>query len=164
MSRPVKRLSKRVAGPSIKDALAGKFKEDKLSASEQHKIFTREDEREEFTPEQLKVKWELFLKTLERRPNLKSTLSTVPELKEHFELVLEIENTVQENLINGIKPELVSYLRRELKNSLIHLTLRITEKKKSKIIYTDTERYEEMLKKNPALAKLKQKFKLDFGG
>ncbi|HKJ79857.1 MAG TPA: hypothetical protein VKA10_09990 [Prolixibacteraceae bacterium] len=164
MIKPVKRLSKRVAGPSIKDALAGKFKEDKLSASEQHQIYTKADELEEFTAEQLKQKWEEFLKRLKSRPNLKSTLSNVPELKEDFGLYLEIENTVQENLINGIKPELISFLRKELKNSKINLSLHVTEKVKGKLIYTDSERFDELVKKNPNLALLKQKFKLDFGG
>ncbi len=70
---------------------------------------------------------------------------------------------MQENLINSIKPELVSWLRKELKNSSIQLVLQITEKIQSKIIYTDAEKYDELLKKNPKLALLKQKLKLDFG-
>jgi len=111
----------------------------------------------------LKLKWELFVKRLKGRPNLQSTLSRVPEIKDDYQLYLEIENTVQENLINSIKPELVSWLRRELKNSKINLALKITETVKGKIIYTDSEKYEELLKKNPNLALLKQKFKLDFG-
>ena len=164
MQKPVKRLSRRVAGPSIKDALAGKFKEDKLSASEQHEMYTKADEREKFTEEQLRKKWELFLGRLVKRPNLKSTLSRVPELKDDYQLYLEIENTVQENLINGIKPELISFLRKELKNSRINLTLKITEQAKGKIIYTDSEKFDELVKKNPSLQVLKQKFKLDFGG
>ena len=103
------------------------------------------------------------MKRLKGRPNLQSTLSRVPEIKDDYQLYLEIENTVQENLINSIKPELVSWLRRELKNSKINLALKITETVKGKIIYTDSEKYEELLKKNPNLALLKQKFKLDFG-
>jgi len=108
-------------------------------------------------------KWQQFLERLKSRPNLKSTLSRIPELKQNYQLYLEIENTVQENLINSVKPELVSFLRKELKNSMINLTLHITEKEKEKIIYTDLEKYEELVKKNPNLAKLKNKFKLDFG-
>jgi len=65
-------------------------------------------------------------------------------------------------LINTIKPELVSFLRKELKNSKIQLNTIITEKVKGVVIYTDEEKYEELLKKNPSLALLKQKFNLDF--
>lgn len=159
-----KRISRDLGEPSIKDALLGKFKEEKISAKEQHQIYTRADENEEFTPDDLKLKWEQFLTRLEERQNLKSTLSTVPEIKEDFKLQLEIENSVQDDLISSIKPELVSWLRKELKNSKIQLITKITEKVKGRIIYTDSEKYEEMLKKNPNLALLKQKFNLDFGG
>jgi hypothetical protein len=76
---------------------------------------------------------------------------------------MEIENTVQEDSINLIKPELVSYLRRELRNSKISLITKITEKTHGRVIYTDEEKYSEMLKKNPNLAVLKKKFNLDFG-
>ena len=94
---------------------------------------------------------------------MRSTLSRIPEIKKDYRLELEIENTVQENLINSIKPELVSWLRRELKNSKIQLALILTEKESEKVIYTDVERYRELIKKNPNLAVLKQKLKLDFG-
>ncbi|HKI90421.1 MAG TPA: hypothetical protein VKA38_15455 [Draconibacterium sp.] len=101
---------------------------------------------------------------MEDRPNLKSTLSTVPELKQNYQLLLEIENTIQENLIGSIKPELVSWLRKELHNSKIQLVTKFTKKVKGRLIYTDSEKFEEMVKKNPELALLRQKFKLDFGG
>ncbi|MGC9355683.1 MAG: hypothetical protein ACP5D9_17680 [Mariniphaga sp.] len=155
-------MSRHSKGPSIKDALAGKLGEEKLTAKEQHEIYTREGETKEFTAEALKLKWEEFVNRLGDRPNLQSTLSRVPGLKQDFQLVLEIDNSVQDDLINTIKPELVSWLRKELKNSKIQLTTSITETEKEKIIYSDSEKYLEMLKKNPQLELLKQKFNLDF--
>lgn len=137
--------------------------ENQLSAKEQHQIYSKEDEKEDFTVEQLKVKWDAFLTRLDDRPNLQSTLSNLPELKEGYQLLLEIENTVQEDLINNIKPELVSYLRVELKNSFIQLNTLITQKVKGRIIYTDAEKYDELVKENPSLALLRKKFNLDFG-
>ena len=109
------------------------------------------------------MKWNVFVARLDDRPNLQSTLSKMPEMKDDYQLVLEIENTVQEDLINSIKPELVSWLRMELKNSKIQLTTLVTEKVKGRIIYTDSEKYEELVKENPSLALLRQKFNLDFG-
>ena len=150
--------------PSIKDALRGKFEEETISVKEQHQIYTTATESEDFTAEDLKIKWEQFLVRLEERPNLRSTLSNVPEIKEDYKLVLEIENRIQDDLISSIKPELVSYLRKELKNSKIELVTLITEKVKGRLIYTDAEKFDEMVKKNPNLALLKQTFKLDFGG
>ncbi|MFW5755047.1 MAG: hypothetical protein ACOCWK_00500 [Tangfeifania sp.] len=160
----MKRITRDIRGPSIKDALAGKFEEEKLSAKEQHEIYSRAGELEDFSKEQLKLKWEQYLERLHNRPNLQSTLSKAPELTENFQLVLEIDNSVQEDLINSVKPELVSWLRKELKNSKIQLVTKISHSEKEKIIYTDADKYSEMLKKNPKLELLKQKFNLDFGG
>ena len=163
----IKRIARRTADnigtPSIKDALEGKFDEKRLSAKEQHQIFSKEDEKEEFTAEDLKLKWDAFLKRLDDRPNLQSTLSEAPELKENFQLVLEIENTIQEDLISSIKPELVSWLRMELKNSKIQLNTIISEKVKGRLIYSDAEKFDELVKKSPSLALLRKKFNLDFG-
>ena len=164
---PEKKIARRtldnISTPSIKNALEGKLEENQLSAKEQHQIYSKEDEKKHFTVEQLKVKWDAFLKRLDDRPNLQSTLSNLPELKEDYQLVLEIENTVQEDLISNIKPELVSWLRIELKNSFIQLNTVITEKVKGRIIYTDAEKYDELIKENPSLALLRKKFNLDFG-
>lgn len=126
-------------------------------------MYSRADETEEFTIEKLKEKWESFVKKLGDRPNLQSTLSNIPELGENFQLLLDIDNSVQEDLINSVKPDLVSWLRKELKNSKIQLVTQISQVEKEKIIYTDQEKYMEMLKKNPKLEQLKQKFNLDFG-
>ena len=152
-----------MSSPSIKDALEGKMDDKQLTAKEQHQMYSKDDEKEDFTIEELKLKWEVFLTRLNDRPNLQSTLSNLPELKEDYQLVLEIENTVQEDLISTIKPELVSWLRKELKNSKIQLTTIITEKVKGRIIYSDAEKYDELLKENPSLALLRQKLNLDFG-
>jgi hypothetical protein len=159
---PRRSLSK-IGTPSIKNALEGKFEDKQVSSKEQHKMYSGADETEEFTPEQFKKKWDAYVATLGDRPNLQSTLSNLPEFNENYEFVLEIENTIQEDLINLNKTELVSFLRKELKNSKIQLTTLITEKVKGKIIYTDNEKYEELLKKNPSLAELRKKFNLDFG-
>jgi hypothetical protein len=152
-----------ITSPSIKDALEGKLEDKQLTAKEQHQMYSRDDEKEVFTAEELKLKWEAFLTRLNDRPNLQSTLSNPPKLKEDFQLVLEIENTVQEDLISTIKPELVSWLRKELRNSKIQLNTVITEKVKGRIIYTDAEKFDELLKENPSLALLRKKLNLDFG-
>ncbi len=148
--------------PSIKDALSGKSEKDKISAVARHEAYTQVSEVKEFTVEALAQKWNDFLQKIEDRPNLQSTLSKVPRLEADYKLILEIDNSVQDDLIGSIKPELVTWLRKELRNSNIQLVTLITETEKEKIIYSDSERYLEMLKQNPSLELLKQRFKLDF--
>lgn len=163
--RVVKRTLKDYSTPSIKDALQGKFKNDdkQFSAKQQFEMHTKADEFEEFTIKDLEIKWKEFLTRLDDRPNLQSTLSKVPELKDNFQLYLEIDNSIQEGVINLIKPELISFLRKGLRNSKIELVTKVTDEIKNRIIYTDIDKFDEMVKKNPSLAKLKQKFNLDFG-
>ena len=109
------------------------------------------------------LKWKEFITRLDDRPNLQSTLSKVPELRDNSQLYLEIDNSIQDDVINSIKPELVSFLRKELKNSKVELITKITDEIKNRIIYTDNDKFDEMVKKNPSLKILKQKFNLDFG-
>ena len=149
--------------PSIKRALRGDFDDNKqISAKEQHQMYSKEGEAEPFSLEQLTVKWNAFLDKLDDRPNLKATLSNVPRLQEDFSLMLEIDNRIQDELIAGIRPELVSFLRKELHNSKINLKTTITEVKREKVIYSDIERYQAMAGKNPDLAYLKKTLNLDF--
>lgn len=136
---------------------------EEISAAEQFKMHTEKEETEPFTKDDLKNKWKEFLIRLDDRPNLKSTLSKIPELKDNWELYLEIDNSIQNDLINSIKPELVSFLRKELKNSDIEFITKVTDQVKNRIIYTDMDKFDEMVKKNPSLKLLKQKFNLDFG-
>ncbi len=162
---PVKKLSRHVGGPSIKSALnGGQVNEEAISTKEQHELYNRPDLTEAFTNEQLQSKWKQYLSSLEDRPNLKSTLSREPELRADNTILLRIDNHVQDDLIKNIKPQLVSWLRRELKNSSIDLVTEVNETEGPKIVYTDGEKFEEMLRKNPDLAYLKQRFNLDFEG
>ncbi len=126
-------------------------------------MYSKVNELEDFTKENLELKWKEFLTRLDDRPNLQSTLSKVPKLKDDFQLYLEIDNSIQSDVISTIKPELVSFLRKELKNSKIELVIKVTDEIKNRIIYTDDDKFDEMVKKNPSLKILKQKFNLDFG-
>lgn len=159
----MRRPGKGMGTPSIKRALRGDFDDDKqISAKEQHEMYAKEGEAEAFTNEQLTETWNSFLSTLDDRPNLKATLSNIPRLEEDFSLVLEIDNRIQDELIGGIRPELVSFLRKQLRNSKINLKTLITEVKREKVIYSDIERYQAMAGKNPDLAFLKKTLNLDF--
>ena len=159
----LKKLTRQMNGPSIKSVMnGGAISDDKLTVKEQHEIYTNQDLSENFTDEQLQVKWKQYVATLEDRPNLKSTLSRNPILKDDGTLLLRIENHVQDDLIKNNKSQLVSWLRRELKNSSIELVTELTEHQSQKIAYTDGEKFEEMLQKNPDLAYMKQRFNLDF--
>jgi DNA polymerase-3 subunit gamma/tau len=152
--------------PSIKDALSGNPPESKVQEDAQKTIFSQyqENDFEPFTQEQLAARWNEFLEKIVDRPSLRSALSEVPELTDNNKLFLKIGNSVQEEDVRLIKPELVSWLRKELRNSGIELTTKIEKIESERMIFSDSEKLQMMLQKNPDLYELKQKFNLDFNG
>lgn len=149
--------------PSIKDAIAGNTPEKNELAEDQNKKYSEyEVYNEPFTAEQLAAKWSEFMSQLVDRPNLRSTLSNVPEITDGNNLLLRIGNSIQEMEIRLVKPELVTWLRKELRNSGIEMTTQIEKVESERMIFSDSEKMQMMMQKNPLLYELKQKFNLDF--
>ena len=149
--------------PSIKDALSGNNEENKVQENGQSN-FTQYNENlfEPITQEQVNEKWKEFIEKMSDRPSLCSALSNVPELTEGNKLLLVIGNSVQEEDIRLIKPELISWLRKVLRNSGVELITSIGKIESERMIFSDSEKLQMMMQKNPNLNELKQKFNLDF--
>ncbi|MGV8095125.1 MAG: hypothetical protein AB2L24_25005 [Mangrovibacterium sp.] len=166
---PVKRLIKKQGSgftPSIKDALSGKLQAESHTggdAKEKLRFYAGEEMHQPFTKEQLEVKWLEYLDHLQDRPNLKATLSRMPEITDGFKLKLKIENSLQNEEIGKIKPDLISWLRKELKNTNIELITEIVILEIETKPYSEAEKLAEMIKKNSNISMLRQKFNLDFG-
>ena len=138
------------------------MKPEETDSKEQLKLFSGSSSvNHEFTHEQLEEKWSEYIERFQDRPNLKATLSKVPDL-ENGKLKLLIENVGQNEEIAKIKPEMIGWLRKELKNNTIELiteivAIRETDQKP----YSESERLAEMIKKNPDIGLLKKTFNLD---
>lgn len=150
--------------PSIKDALAGNVPDNKNPEVEQKTIFSQLQEirSEPFSQEQFEAKWSEYIEQLTDRPNLKSTLSVIPEITDGNKLLLRIGNSVQEEEVRLAKPELMTWLRNELQNDGIELITRFEKVETERVIFSDSEKMQMMMQKNPNLFELKQKFNLDF--
>ena len=150
--------------PSIRDALSGTAVENRVQEDAQKSNFSHYDKDllEPFTQNQLAEKWKEFVEKMADRPSLCSALSNVPELTGGNKLLLTIGNSVQEEDIRLIKPELISWLRKVLRNSGIELTTTIGKVESERMIFSDAEKLQMMVQKNPDLNELKQKFNLDF--
>ena len=150
--------------PSIRDALSENSQENKVLEDAPKTNYSQYEEGrfDAFTKEQLIEKWKEFIEQNTDRPSLCSALSNVPELTNGNKLLLKIGNSVQEEDIRLIKPELVSWLRKELKNSGIELTTQLGKIETERVIFSDSEKLQIMIQKNPQLSELKQRFNLDF--
>ncbi|HOX83292.1 MAG TPA: hypothetical protein PLS08_09690 [Chryseolinea sp.] len=87
-------------------------------------------------------------------------LSQPIELKE-TQVVVHLLNPVQETMLTGLKSELTTYLREKLKNNSINLTGELREMDQKKMKYTDRDKFDFLLEKNPLLKEMKDRLGLD---
>ncbi len=97
-----------------------------------------------------------------KNSNLQTTLTKhKPTLKEKYLIELVLENHVQEDEINFKKNDLIYFLRKRLKNDLIHISTVIQKDISELKPYTPMEKFNKMAEKNPALRKLKNQLDLE---
>jgi DNA polymerase-3 subunit gamma/tau len=77
-------------------------------------------------------------------------------------VILKVSNPLQGDDINGVRVELQNHLRRVFSNKEIELETKMSQTKTTKRVFTDTDRFNYLCKKNPVLGVLKQKLSLDF--
>jgi DNA polymerase-3 subunit gamma/tau len=85
-----------------------------------------------------------------------------PVISNSNEIIFQVSNPLQEDDVISVKNEVRNYLKRELNNSEIQIKTKVIQSKTKKRMYTDSDRFNYLCEKNPALAVLKQKFSLDF--
>ena len=93
--------------------------------------------------------------------HLKNTLkSCKPVLKENFTFEVAVYNPSQKDEIVDSNANIIGYLCNKLNNSRIKMDVLIAEKDEKEMIYTQTERYAYLIKKNPNIEKLTDIFNL----
>lgn len=155
---------------SIKDTLLGpsgkqRIPEDSSGGTPEEGSDTQ-PETELPEPDLILNAWKSFAQSVEKsRPRIYSTLvNNKPVIKADgtVQVMLNSEGQ-QENFIKNIKPELIGYIRKHtgLKNVEIETGLSVAETN-GKRIYTEQDKLDYLMKKNPDLGKLKTRFSLDF--
>ena len=127
-----------------------------LSTSQQ------KEKNKNFSEEDLTTHWIAYANGLNiEKVHLKNTLiNCKPSLKEDFRLEVAVYNPSQKDEISDHQSEILAYLNQKLDNDLIKIDIRIVEKDEKEMIYTPSERYAYMSKKNPTVEKLKELFDL----
>ena len=121
---------------------------------------------ENFTQEDLEIKWKIFADQIKSdRPRISGSLSNnLPKLEQGFVIEINFENSdLRDDFIKHTKMQLTTFLRKELFNNSITLKIVLEENDNNskKMIYTPEEKYQYLLRKNPLLEKLKQLFNLE---
>lgn len=127
----------------------------------------QEEKRNEqaFSQEDLNEKWVQYANEKENvgKHNLLSVLRDKKAiLKENFNVCITLDNKVQEEVLNDEKTKLLGYLKTQLENDSISLTVDVTPLKEEEMkAYTAEDKFKKMVKKNPDLLNLKDKFDLE---
>jgi len=99
----------------------------------------------------------------EKKINLHSTLqSNKPELINNNLIVFKLSSNSQKKEIIETKVELLSFLKKNLKNDLIEIKIELTKKEPKELLYTNQEKLNYMLKKNPELENVIKSLDLEF--
>lgn len=117
---------------------------------------------ESFTPIQLINEWKDFAEALTEEHHLKNTmLNCLPSLlnRDTFEVV--VNNPVQEQRILDHGADILTNLKRKLRNTQIVMQIRVSEDNEKKLAYTPIEKFNLMAEENEALRYLKDQFGLE---
>jgi hypothetical protein len=165
----IRRVSGRDAftTPSIREALNNDpvFKDQAPSSATVKNPAQSINVTQPLTQEKLTEVWKTFVEKIEA-PQLKSALSSrEPKLKGHGHIEYELDNELQlQRLTLDLKPKLLGNLRQEFSNDSIDIDFSISTitDETSSVPYTESEKWQSLVEKYPALAALKTKFGLDF--
>ena len=151
--------------PSIKDALNGVSRTGKEESKEAGGTI-RQVLSNAFTQDDLLEKWNEYADQIrEERPRMSSSLKHhIPTLGDALQIEVIFSNSSQiEEFNRDIKQDLVCYLEDALQNTQFKIIPVVQEVDSNEnILYTSEEKYDHMIKKNPNLGKLKERFNLDF--
>jgi len=81
-------------------------------------------------------------------------------LKADFKFEVSVFNPSQKNEISESSSYILEHLSSKLNNNYIQMDIRIVEKGEIEMIYTSTEKYDYLNKKNPNIEKLMRIFNL----
>ena len=118
---------------------------------------------EDFTQQQMITHWNAYTEIVkgQGKYNFLSHLTmNEPKLKDGM-IHLEFPNQTIKIEVERDKFELLTYMRKELKNYNVDLVIDVNELQVKRYAYTDKEKYKKLVEKNPNLEALRNAFELD---
>jgi DNA polymerase III subunit gamma/tau len=120
-------------------------------------------ENRPFSLERLQQHWNLFIKMKEEqgRQGEVVILDRPIELQEENTILLKLDNNVQIHQLNGMRQELLNFLRESLQNQEVQLQAEVVVQENKRVIYTSQDKFRHLAEKNPALDELRNALGLD---
>ena len=131
------------------------------AASPVEQVATKEDLP--VSEDGLRICWKQFVLTLPKEESAMAGRLTIirPNLTGEASFTVVIDNKIVAQDLHSIKPRIESYLRQQMQNSHITMSIKLEENLNTHRIYSRVEQYQMLEKKNPALKKLKEMLDLD---
>jgi DNA polymerase-3 subunit gamma/tau len=151
---------KRTSGLSLKSI---KTKKDHLIRQMEVILDEEEQPTDDFTADQLIKSWNTYIKKLEKKGkfNLASILSIDAPKVQETTIHLQYPNATNKVEIERHQYELLGYIRKELNNFNIDLSITVNDELEKQYAYTPKEKFDKLKKKNPNLDTLRKTFDLD---
>ncbi|HMI01284.1 MAG TPA: hypothetical protein VK541_02310, partial [Pedobacter sp.] len=122
------------------------------------------DAKEPFTYEQLMLYWNQYAnKTREDGKINVYTIMTASEpiLETPEEITVHVEHKIQEGQLQDEMIDLLNFLRPRLKNFNVSIQCKQVTRAVVNRLYTNVERYQYLVDKNPKLEEMRKRFNLD---
>ena len=116
-----------------------------------------------FSEEDFLSTWNKYIVLLKEtgKSSFASTMEVGAPSLDGEDVIVEIENTVQENELNTEKAGLLGFLRTTLNNYSIQLKYNKVAVKEQTNYYTNRDRFNRLVELNPTLLELKKRFNLE---
>jgi DNA polymerase-3 subunit gamma/tau len=115
------------------------------------------------TKDRLQQYWDEFVnkKRAEGKQQELLVLSQQPELVDDLVVKIKLNSSVQIETVDGLKSELMPYLRDKLNNDALKLEAELQLDESKPLIYTPAEKFKYLSEKHPKLKVLQEKLGLD---
>jgi DNA polymerase III subunit gamma/tau len=116
----------------------------------------------DFTNEELEMAWRKFAETIPEQGRLTSfILSTRPHLTSATAFEVTVSNIMLEKEFNKLQPEIISFIRSQLQNSFLSMTIKVEEETEKQRANSPEDRFKIMTDENPALITLRNGLHLE---
>lgn len=159
--KPIFKVEGRTSGlslKSIREKNEHKRQQELQSAIDQENL-----PEEPFAEEDFHMHWKKYTEKISNRGEkiMASILAVDTPKLEGTKINLEFPNATMKVELERAKGPLMEYLRRELKNYALELSITVNEQIEKRYAYSTREKYEKLMEKNPLLDKLRIDFGLD---
>ncbi len=155
------RLKSKISNSSLKGI---SYKKEVKAKEQKHKIPQDNLPEESFSQEQFCLVWDKYIQHLQNQGQmiLAGILRVDSPKVNGNEIYLKFPNASMKKDLERDQGKVLDYIKRELRNYAIHFKIDVDKTVTKKYVYTDQDKYEKLVEKNPNVDLLRRTFNLDF--